>query len=105
MVPSAVSLAGVVADQAVPTGGSAVLPFAALTLSDTNPQAVETATVSLSGTGGTLSNLGTGQLSQDGLTYTAIGLPGAVQVNLQGLAFAPADGSEGSTASIGLRGC
>ena len=102
LLPSTVSLDGLAADQAVPTS-STLEPFAALTVADSNPQQQDdTATVTLSGTGETLSNLGTGQLSQDGLTYTASGSASVVQADLQGLLFAPSGDAVGGTTTIGL---
>ena len=90
LLPSAVSLADLAANQAVPIGdGGALRPFAALAVADSNPhQQEETATVTLSGTGRTpLSDLGTGRLSPDRLIYTATGSAAAVQADLHGLAF------------------
>ena len=95
----AYTIAGTQAAQ--PTNdATALLPFAALTIA--NPANIAgTATVTLSAANGTLSNLGAGTLSNNGLTYTVAGTPAALQAALQALVFTPTNHevAPGSTAT------
>jgi len=85
------TITGTVAVQAV-TGANPINPFVGVLIADQDSTAlgqVETATVVMSAAQGTLSNLGGGALSPDGLTYTVSGTPAVVQAALRGLVFTP----------------
>ena len=99
--PSMPSASPVVDEQPVALGNT-LLPFATTTLADSNDQQVDIATVTLSSGTGSLSNLGSGVLTNGGLTYTASGSAASVQADLQGLTLTPATSAAGSTSSLGL---
>ncbi len=99
--PSTLTVSPVVDEQPVALGNT-LLPFATTTLADSNSQQVDIATVTLSSGAGSLSNLGSGVLTNSGLTYTASGSTASVQADLQGLTLTPAAGAAGSSSSLGL---
>lgn len=85
--PLAPAIAGTLAAQPT-TDESSLSPFANVVVTDPNAGATDTAIVSVSGYGGTLSSLGAGTLNAS--TYSVVGTAAAVQAALRGLVFTPA---------------
>ena len=94
-------IAGTVAGQTVAPGGSAIHPFYATTISDSNPSPADSAVLTLSG-GGSLSGSGLVPSSASGgSTYTvAATSPAALTTILQGLVFAGPAGTPSSTITL-----
>lgn len=83
-------ITGTVAGQTT-QGEAAVTPFAGVTISDPNGNAVETLTITLGGNGGTLAGSGLG--GGTGGVYTLSGTAAAVTTALDALVFTPAAGA------------
>ncbi|HEY1941250.1 MAG TPA: VWD domain-containing protein [Roseiarcus sp.] len=92
-VAVAPTITGVVAGQTT-TSEAALNPFANVSIGDDNPGATETLTISLSGSGGTLSGAG---LSGGSGSYTLSGSAAAVTTELDALSFTATAGAPGTS--------
>lgn len=71
------------------TDAAMVNPLATVTVSDADVGQTETATLTLSASHGVISNLGSGTLSGDGLSYVVSGSAADIQAGLRALVFTP----------------
>jgi uncharacterized repeat protein (TIGR03803 family) len=90
------TIAGTVSGQTT-TSETPVRPFARVTIGDANVGANETLTITLGGTGGTLS--GTGLSGGVGGVYTLSGTAAAITSELDALAFMPKTGAPGTSST------
>jgi hypothetical protein len=88
------TIAGTKASQAT-RSEHPITPFAGVTISDPNSGASDTATITLSGAGGTFAGLAS---NSDG-TYTLSGSAASLTQQLQSLSFTPAAGAPGTSST------
>jgi hypothetical protein len=89
------TITGTVAGQTT-TSEAPVHPFSGVTISDPNSGATDTLTITLSGSGGTLSGAG---LSGSGNTYTLAGSASTVTSQLEALSFTPNAGAPNTSST------
>lgn len=88
-VNSTLLITGTTPNQAA-TDSTSLAPFAGVTVSDANPDPIDTVNVTLSGAGnGKFTNLGAGSYNATTGVYSVSGTPAAVTSALDGLVFAP----------------
>ena len=94
------TITGTVAGRAT-TSETAVKPFSGVTVGDTNSGASDTLTITVTGSGGTLS--GTGLTGGAGGVYTLTGTAATVTSELDALSFAPKAGSPGTSSTTNFQ--
>ena len=90
------TIAGTVADQTT-TSEAPVNPFAGVTITDANPSATDTLTITLSSTSGGFGTLSGTGLTGSGATYQIIGAATTISAELDALVFAPVNGVPGTS--------
>ena len=88
--PSTPTIAGTMSNQVVGAKGTSN-PFVGVTIGDTNTGAIDTLTIALSGSGGTLADVGNFHgLALAGSVYTLTGNAASITSELDALVFTPA---------------
>ena len=94
--PAAPTITGTVPDQTT-TSNTPIKPFSAVVIADPNPGATDTLTITVGGTGGTLT--GAGLSGGTGGPYTLSGTAATVTSELDALSFTPKAGAPNTTST------
>jgi len=97
---AAPTIAGTMANQAT-TSEASLKPFSGVTVGDANSGAIDTVTITLSGSGGTLAGSGL-TTNQDGTYTIAATDPATLTTELAGLTFTPRAGQPGTSGTTGF---
>ena len=92
------TITGTAANQML-TAGSTDTPFSTVTIGDTNANAGDTLTITLTGAGALADGAGFSGLTSSGDVYTLIGTASAITSELDALVFTPAAGTPNASAT------